>query len=124
VVIHKKKQKNVEPGSPNSDIEGDAWLFTFIARGSYLIVAFEIGKRTRESCKRLFEKVFDRVQLPFPETKIQIFSDGNDDYTSTIPEYYEETCVEICKKNQMLFKKENTTRKCFRIVSFLLEFHG
>ncbi len=26
--------------------------------------------------------------------KIQIFSDGNDDYTSTIPEYYEETCVD------------------------------
>jgi hypothetical protein len=26
----KKKQKNVEPGSPNSDIEGDAWIFIFI----------------------------------------------------------------------------------------------
>ena len=94
MVIHKKKQKNIEPGSPNSDIEGDAWLFTFITRGSYLIVAYEIGKRTRESCKRLFEKVFDRVQLPFPDVKIQIFSDGNDDYTSTIPEYYEESCVD------------------------------
>ena len=63
-------------------------------RGSYLIVASEIGKRTRESCKKLFEKVFDRVQLPFPHVKIQIFSDGNDDYTSTIPEYYAETCVD------------------------------
>jgi hypothetical protein len=94
VDIYKKKQKNVEPGSPNSDIEGDAWLFSFIIRGSYLIVASEIGKRTRESCKRLFEKVFDRVQLPFPDAKIQIFSDGNDDYTSTIPEYYAETCVD------------------------------
>ena len=90
----KKKQKNVEPGSPNSDIEGDAWLYTFITRRSYLIVAYEIGKRTRESCKRLFEKVFDRVQLPFPDAKIQIFSDGNDDYTFTIPEYYEGTCVD------------------------------
>jgi len=94
VDIRKKKQKNVEPGSPNSDIEGDAWLFTFITRGSYLIVAYEIGKRTRECCKRLFEKVFDRVQLPFPDVKIQIFSDGNDDYTSTIPEYYAESCVD------------------------------
>ncbi len=26
--------------------------------------------------------------------KIQIFSDGNDDYTSTIPEYYAETCID------------------------------
>jgi len=94
VDIRKKKQKNVEPGSPNSDIEGDAWIFTFMTRGSYLIVAYEIGKQGKESCKKLFEKVFERVQLPFPDMKIQIISDGNDDYTSTIPEYYEETCVD------------------------------
>ena len=65
-----------------------------MTRGSYLIVAYEIGKQGKESCKRLFEKVFERVQLPFPDMKIQIISDGNDDYTSTIPEYYEETCVD------------------------------
>ena len=34
------------------------------------------------------------MQLPFPDVKIQIFSDGNDDYTSTIPEYYAESCVD------------------------------
>jgi IS1 family transposase len=94
VDIHQKKQKKVEPGSPNSDVEGDAWIFNFIKRESYLIVAYEIGKQGRESCKKLFEKVFDRVQLPFPYMKIQIFSDGNDDYTSTIPEYYAESCVD------------------------------
>ena len=92
--ICKKKQKNVEPGSPNSDIEGDAWIFTFITRGSYLIVAYEIGKRTKKTCEKLFEKVFDRIQLPFPDRKIEIFSDGHDDYTNTIPEYYAETCVD------------------------------
>jgi IS1 family transposase len=102
VDIYKKKQKNVEPGSSNSDIQGDAWLFSFITRRSYLIVAYEIGKRTRESCKKLFEKIFDRVQLPFPDMKIQIFSDGNDDYTSTIPEYYAETCVEAQSKNPVI----------------------
>ena len=30
----------------------------------------------------------------FPDNKIQIFSDGNDDYKSTLPEYYVETCVD------------------------------
>ena len=92
--IRKKKQKNVEPGSPNSDIEGDAWIFTFMTRGSYLIVAYEIGKRTKKTCEKLFEKVFDRIELPFPDMKIEIFSDGHDDYTNTIPEYYAETCVD------------------------------
>jgi IS1 family transposase len=83
VDIRKKKQKNVEPGSPNSDIEGDAWIFTFITRGTYLIVAYEIGKRTKKTFEKLFEKVFDRVQLPFPDMKIEIFSDGHEDYTNT-----------------------------------------
>jgi IS1 family transposase len=94
VDICKKKQKNVEPGSPNSDIEGDAWIFTFITRRSYLIVAYEIGKRTKITCEKLFKKVFDRLQLPFPDMKIEIFSDGHDDYTNTIPEYYAESCVD------------------------------
>ena len=92
--IRKKKQKNIKPGSPNSDLEGDAWIFTFMTRGSYLIVAYEIGKRTKSSCERLFEKVFNRVQLPYPDKKIEIFSDGHEDYTNTIPMYYAETCVD------------------------------
>jgi len=59
-----------------------------MTRGSYFIVAYEIGKRTKKTCEKLFEKVFDRVQLPFPDIKIEIFSDGHDDYTNTIPEYH------------------------------------
>jgi len=94
VDIRQKKQKKVEPGSPNSDVEGDAWIFNFITRRSYLMVAYEVGKQGRETCRKLFEKVFGRVQLPFPDDKIKIFSDGNDDYTNTIPEYYAETCVD------------------------------
>jgi len=41
-----------------------------MTRGAYLIVAYEIGKRTKKTCNKSFEKVFDRVQLPFPDMKI------------------------------------------------------
>ena len=58
------------------------------------MVAYEIGKRTKETCEKLFDKVFDRIQLPYPDKKIEIFSDGHEDYTNTIPEYYAETCVD------------------------------
>jgi hypothetical protein len=58
------------------------------------MIGFEVGKQGLDTCKKLFEKVFCRIQLPFPDNKIQIFSDGNDDYKTTIPEYYAETCVE------------------------------
>ncbi len=65
-----KKQKKVEPGSTNSDVDGDAWIFNFITRRSYLMVAYEVGKQGMESCRKLFEKVFERAQLPFPDNKI------------------------------------------------------
>ena len=34
------------------------------------------------------------MQLPLPENKIEIFSDGNDDYTYVLPAYYPETCMD------------------------------
>ncbi|MBU0497454.1 MAG: hypothetical protein KKG04_05800 [Candidatus Thermoplasmatota archaeon] len=42
----------------------------------------------------MIEKLFHRVQLPRPGNKIQIFSDGNDDYTYVLPAYYPETCMD------------------------------
>ena len=42
----------------------------------------------------MIEKLFTRVELPYPKNKIQIFSDGNDDYVFTLPEYYAATCID------------------------------
>lgn len=42
----------------------------------------------------MIEKLFWRIKLPFPDNKIQIFSDGNDDYEYILPEYYADTCIE------------------------------
>jgi len=57
-------------------------------------VAYSIGKWTQETCKEMIGKLFSRVELPFPNNKIQIFSDGNDDYVFTLPEYYADTCID------------------------------
>ncbi|MCZ7357842.1 MAG: IS1 family transposase, partial [Candidatus Methanoperedens sp.] len=56
--------------------------------------AYSIGKWTQETCKEMIEKLFSRVELPFPNNKIQIFSDGNDDYVFTLLEYYADTCID------------------------------
>jgi len=37
--------------------------------------------------------MFRRIKLPSPEEKIQIFSDGNDDYEYVLLEYYAESCI-------------------------------
>jgi len=60
----------------------------------------------------MMEKLFYRVELPFPSRKLQIFSDGNDDYTRVLKEYYAvETCVDYgqivkIKENGKLVRKE------------------
>jgi hypothetical protein len=37
------------------------------------MIAYEFGKEGLQTCKKLFEKVFDRVQLPFPNKEDKNF---------------------------------------------------
>ena len=94
MVVHQKKQKKVNPESPEADCEGDAWIYASIKRQSYLLISYAVGKWTQQTCNEMIEKLFHRVQLPQPGNKIQIFSDGNDDYTYVLPKYYPETCMD------------------------------
>ncbi len=42
----------------------------------------------------MVEKMFRRIELPLPSNKIQIFSDGNDDYEYVLPDYYAVSCMD------------------------------
>ena len=41
----------------------------------------------------MIEQLFERTEHPFQRTKIEIFSDGNDDYTYVLPDYYADSCI-------------------------------
>ncbi len=41
----------------------------------------------------MVEQVFIRTQLPTPNNKIEVFSDGNDEYTAVLAEFYTESCL-------------------------------
>lgn len=41
----------------------------------------------------MIEQLFRRTQLPSPGNKIEIFTDGNDDYTYVLADYYADTCI-------------------------------
>ena len=41
----------------------------------------------------MFNQFEDRVQQPTYKHKIEIYSDGNDDYTTVLPEYYNNDCL-------------------------------
>lgn len=50
------------------------------------------------------EKMYERVQLPLPDDKIEIFTDGNSDYEQVLSELYAETCMNY---GQLVKIKEN-----------------
>jgi len=41
----------------------------------------------------MFNKLEDLVKQPDYKHKLEIFSDGNDDYTTVLPEYYNKDCL-------------------------------
>lgn len=70
------------------------WIYTCIKRYTYFFVAFSVGKWTQETCREMIDDLFDRTELPFPDNKMEMFTDGNDDYTYVLPEYYADTCID------------------------------
>ena len=41
----------------------------------------------------MFAKVNERIQLPTFSNRLDIFSDGNDDYTFIMPEFFRKDCI-------------------------------
>ncbi len=60
----------------------------------------------------MMQKVYERVQLPFPDNKIEIFTDGNRDYQHVLSELYAESCmnygqlIKIKEKGRLIDKKK------------------
>lgn len=63
-------------------------------RESYFLVSFAVGKRTFQTCEAMTEKMFSRLDLPFPDYKIVIFSDGYEEYEKCFAKYYANTCID------------------------------
>jgi IS1 family transposase len=102
----KKKQKKVEPDSSTWAEEGDAWIYTCIKRVSYFFVGFSVGKWTQETCREMMFDVARRIELLTGDKRIQFFSDGNDDYTYVLPDYFQRSQLDYA---QLVKIRENGT---------------
>jgi len=77
-------------------------------------VAFSVGKWTQETCGRMIEKLSERTEQPSLLAKIEVFTDGNDDYTYVLPDYYADTCIDygqlvkIREKGRVVRKEKRT----------------
>jgi len=53
---------------------------------------------------KMMNKLYERIQLPFPDNKIEIFTDGNRDYKEVLSALYAEPCMNY---GQLIKIKEN-----------------
>lgn len=80
------------------------WTYTCIKRDSYFWVAFSVGKWTQNTCRAMFIKISQRIQQPTFTDRLNIFSDGNDDYTFVMPEFFRKDCMNY---GQLIKIREN-----------------
>ena len=76
----------------------------------------------------MFNKLEDYVQQPNYKHKLKIYSDGNDDYVSVLPEYYNKDCLCYGQKvkskgikrkvygNPKLDEIDTNTNECFNTI--------
>ena len=86
--FRKKKQKKLKPFSDEAITSGDFWGYTIVKRKSFFFTAFALGKRTKNTCRLLFNRFENYIKKPSEKNKLLIYSDGNFDYTAVLPEYF------------------------------------
>ncbi len=109
--VRKKKQKKVDTEGRDSDEVGDAWVYTCIKRGSYFIPAFAVGKWTQETCGAMLKTLSERLEKPCGDNRLEIFTDGNDDYVYMLPLHFNPELMDYgqlvkIKKNGKLIRKD------------------
>ena len=97
-----KKNKNLNQSDPEE--YGDCWSYTANKRESGFMIAYSAGKRVVETCQEMLVQFFERMELPYPNKKISISTDGNPQYSIILSDLYCNTCIEY---GQVVKVKEN-----------------
>ncbi len=76
-----KKRTNRHGGEKNFAEIGDAWIFVGMERGTKLVLAYELGKRTISSATRFMHKLADATD---PSKRFQLTTDGLNAYNYAV----------------------------------------
>jgi len=74
-----------------------------VKRDSLFFTAFGVGKWDKNTLRLMFNKFGNYVQKPTHKHKLEIYSDGNRDYVTVLPEYYKTDCI---KYGQVIKSKD------------------
>jgi len=80
-----KKEKTLKRSGQVEPENGDCYLYTAIKRKSYLFTAFSAGKWTQQTCLCMVRKLAKVLKVPSLQCPLEVFTDGNDDYTYVLP---------------------------------------
>ena len=81
--FHPKKEEH--KGIDDEEWKGDAWIYTCVRRNTYYFSGFSIGKWTQATCRVMLSMVKKTVG----DGVFTVYSDGNDDYLYTLPEFFD-----------------------------------
>jgi transposase-like protein/IS1 family transposase len=84
-----KKEAHKRPGEYDDDSIGDAWAWVAIERDTKLILAFTVGKRTRNHA---FELMFRLRRATSPDSRFQLTTDGLKAYLPAVDEMLMDRC--------------------------------
>jgi hypothetical protein len=91
--IHKKKPKRSKSEDDKFPKPSETVVATAVKRNSFFFAAFGVGKWDKNTLRLMFNKFEDYVKQPDYKHKLEIFSDGNNDYKTVLPEYYNKDCL-------------------------------
>jgi hypothetical protein len=83
-----------------------------VKRHSYLFLAFAVGKWTGQTCSEMISDFKRSLRSPGRKEKVEVFTDGNDDYTYAFPSFFKikqlnyAQLVKIRDANGRLVRKE------------------
>lgn len=92
--LPKKNKKKTEYSSQEWLEQGEQWGYTCIKRKSYFFASFAVGKWTQDTCRSMLAEFAKRVEQATITARLEIFSDGNDDYTYVLPEFFRKDCMD------------------------------
>lgn len=80
-------------------------------RRSYFFAAFSVGKWTQQTCMDMMQKLAGVTKQPSCESMLELFTDGNDDYSYVLPKCFPLGLIDYgqlvkIKENGRLVRKE------------------
>jgi IS1 family transposase len=84
-----KKKSHKKPEEENGDSLGDCYCWAAVERGSKLVLAFAVGRRTANNAMELMGKV---RRATSPESRFQLTTDGFSAYLPAVDEMLMDRC--------------------------------